>query len=172
MANSPCPRMSRRAKALSVFVSICCLSSGMTGCMRQPFATAAAGSSGIHIPVGFAAPADGFVSLALYDQNGVLVRSLLSAHPEKAGAQTISWDGTTDLGRPARPGTYNARGIFFATLPTQKNIMEVGKSGNPPWRTQGGKGDFGGNLGAPTSIVSNGNSVVSVRSCVEDNQIV
>lgn len=143
----------------------------MTGCARQYAARAIAPDSGTRIQVEYTAPAKGFVSLALYNQSGTLVRSLLSAHPETAGAHTIIWDGTTDLGKPAQAGAYSARGIFFATPPSQTTVMEVGKSGNPPWRTPDGKGDWGGNMGAPTTIVSNGKSIISVYSCVEDNQI-
>ena len=130
-----------------------------------------AASSGVRLPVHFSAPRRGFVSLALYDKNGVLTRSLLYAAPVTPGRHTLDWDGTTDMGKPAAPGTYTARGVFFTAPPALKPVMEVGKSGSPPWRTADGKGDWGANMGAPTSIVSNGNSVISAYVAVEDNQI-
>ncbi len=128
-------------------------------------------ASALRLPISFSAPAKGFVSLALYDQEGVLTRSLLYAEPVEQGARTMEWDGTTDLGKSAAAGTYTARGVFFAEAPRAKFEMIVGKSGNPPWRTADGKGDWGGNLGFPSSIVSNGKRLVMGYAAVEDNQI-
>lgn len=39
----------------------------------------------VSIPVTYSAPADGFLSLTLSDESGLLVRSLLYALPVKAG---------------------------------------------------------------------------------------
>lgn len=139
-------------------------------CVRTP--TGAAPAEGpLRLPVTVTAPADGFVSMALYDKDGVLVRSLLYAQPVTAGRQTAWWDGSTDLGKPAPAGTYTAKGLFFATPPSLNYQMIVGRSGNPPWRTTDGKGDWGGNLGPGTSIVSTGKRVILGIACVEDNQI-
>ena len=132
---------------------------------------APASSANVRLPVRFAAPGKGFVSLAIYDAGGVLVRSLLSAQPVEAGRQTTTWDATTDLGLPVTAGTYHARGIFFTEPPSLKYVMKVGKSGNPPWRTPDGAGDWGGNLGGPSAICANSRAVMMAWSCVEDNQI-
>lgn len=128
-------------------------------------------TAGVRVPVSFTAPDKGFVSLALYDKSGVLVRSLMYAKPVEKGRQSIEWDGTTDMGKPAAPGAYTAKGVFFTAAPSLKYEMIVGKSGNPPWRTADGKGDWGGNLGFPSSIVSNAKSVMMTYAAVEDNQI-
>lgn len=125
----------------------------------------------LRIPVTIEAPGSGFVSLALYGPDGVLTRSLLSAEPLEKGARTVQWDGTTDLGVPAKAGAYVARGVFFTEPPRAEYVMIVGKSGNPPWRTADGKGDWGGNLGFPSSIVANSKSLVMSYVAVEDNQI-
>jgi len=130
-----------------------------------------AAPAGVRLPVAYSAPAKGLVSLALFNQEGVLVRSLLYAQPVEAGTHTVMWDGTTDLGKPAPAGTYTAKGIYFANPPTVKLNMFVGKSGNPPWRTTDGKGDWGANQGPGTSIVSDGKTVIAAFSQVEDNQI-
>ena len=128
-------------------------------------------SSGVRLPVTFKAPGKGFVSLALYDKSGVLVRSLLYAEPVEKGQHIVQWDGTTDLGLPAQPGAYSARGIFFATPPSLRYVMTVGKSGTPAYRTPDGKGDWGANLGHGTSIVANSKSLIMGFGAVEDNQI-
>ena len=133
----------------------------------QPASSAAT----VRLPVRFTAPAKGLASLALYDSQGVLVRSLLFAQPVDAGDHTVPWDATTDLGLPAPAGTYQAKGIFFTDPPSLKFVMKAGKSGNPPWRTPDGRGDWGGNLGGPSAICANGKCVVMAWSCVEDNQV-
>jgi len=51
-----------------------------------------------NIPVTYSSPGKGFLSLALYDEQGVLVRTLLTARAVEAGPGSTSWDATTDLG--------------------------------------------------------------------------
>ncbi len=128
-------------------------------------------SASVRLPVRFTVPGKGLASLAVYDANGVLVRSLLNAQAVEAGQHTTTWDATTDLGLPVTPGTYQVKGIFFTAPPSLKYVMKVGKSGSPPWRTPDGTGDWGGNLGGPSAICANSRSLVMAWSCVEDNQI-
>ena len=125
----------------------------------------------VAVPVAYSAPVDGFLSLALYNDRGQLVRSLLSAKSVKAGSGSIAWDGTSDLGIPQPTGTYSTKAIFFKEKPKAEFVMTVGKSGSPPYRTPDGKGDWGANLGGPAAICSNSDSVMMVWGCVEDNQI-
>jgi hypothetical protein len=134
-------------------------------------AEAADTGSSVRLPITFTAPAPGFVSLALYDQDGVLVRTLLYAEPVEKGSRVVQWDGTTDLGLPAKAGTFTAEGIFFDQPPAIDYVMKVGKSGNPPHRTPDGTGDWGANLGHGTSIVANSSSLLMGWAAVEDNQI-
>ena len=118
----------------------------------------------LRIPVKFDAPAKGYVSLALVDKDGLHVRTLLSAAPVEKGEQTIAWDGTTDLGLPVAAGSYGVKAVFFTTPPSLDFVMKVGKSGTPPWPTADGKGSWGGNLGGPAGLCSNGKSIVMVWS--------
>jgi len=127
--------------------------------------------SEVSIPVTYSAPADGFLSLALSNDRGQLVRTLLYALPVKAGKSSVAWDGTDDLGRACPPGDYSAKGIFFDAPPSLKYRMTVGRSGNPPYRTADGKGDWGANLGQATGIAANHDSVMMVFACVEDGNI-
>jgi hypothetical protein len=128
-------------------------------------------SKEVAVPVAYSAPADGFLSVALYNDRGQLVRSLLSAKPVKAGAGSVTWDGTSDFGIVQSAGSYSTKAIFFKQPPTAEYVMTVGKNGNPPYRTPDGKGDWGGNLGGPAAICANSDSVMMVWGCVEDNQI-
>jgi hypothetical protein len=157
----------KMAFALATFSTFSCAHSQTTG--EQQKTQIAANS--VRIPLTFSAPGKGYVSLALYDKSGVLMRSLLSAEPVEKGAKTMQWDGTTDLGVAAPVGVYTARGIFFSTPPALNYVMTVGKSGIPPYRTPDGKGDWGANLGPGTSVVANSKSLIMGFGAVEDNQI-
>jgi len=103
------------------------------------------------IPVAYSVPAEGFVSLGVYNADGQLVRSLLSAKPVKEGNGVVTWDGTSDLGVPQAAGSYSSKAIFFREKPKADYVMTVGKSGKPPYRIPDGTGDWGGNLGGPAA---------------------
>lgn len=81
----------------------------------------------MELPIRFTPPDKGLASLALYNNEGVLVRSLLYAQLVKAGEQTVAWDGTTDMGLPAAAGEYTAKGVFFTESPSLSYVMTVGK---------------------------------------------
>jgi hypothetical protein len=125
-------------------------------------------SAGVALPVPITVPSTGFVSLALIDTNNVLVRTLTYAEPVPTGGRTFFWDGTTDLGFPATPGTYTTRAIFFSNAPAANFVMKVGTSGNPPWRLRNGTGDWGGDLGGPSTIAANSSTLMLVWSTVEN----
>lgn len=147
------------------------LSTALAALSLSATMTCAAPPPDVSIPVAYSAPADGLLSLTLSDEKGQLVRSLLSALPVKAGKSSVTWDGTDDLGRVCPPGDYSVKGLFFDTPPSLKYRMTVGRSGNPPYRTPDGKGDWGANLGGGTGIAANHDSVMMVFGCVEDNNI-
>jgi flagellar hook assembly protein FlgD len=50
-------------------------------------------------------PADGSVTLRIYDVDGRLVRTLVNA-AQKAGQRSVRWDGTNDEGRSVASGIY------------------------------------------------------------------
>jgi len=135
------------------------------------FAQEPATQPSVEMAVPYTAPGDGFLSLAVCNEKGQLVRSLFYAKPVKKGDGTVIWDGTSDLGVPQPAGRYTTKAIFFTDKAKAEYVMTVGKSGNPPYRTPDGKGDWGGNLGGPAAICSNSDSVMMVWGCVEDNQI-
>ncbi|MDB6174550.1 MAG: hypothetical protein JWL59_3861 [Chthoniobacteraceae bacterium] len=144
---------------------------GLAGILEPRHLLASEPSMAVRLPVTIDAPGKGFVSLGLYDKNDHLVRSLLYAEPVEKGGRVVQWDGTTDLGLPAKAGDFTARAIFFTQPPAIDYVMKVGKSGNPPWRTSDGAGDWGANLGHGTSIAANSKSLIMGWAAVEDNQI-
>ena len=121
-------------------------------------------------PLSFPAPQKGFVSLGVYTEEGELIRNLLNAKPVESGKQAVSWDGTTNLGLPAAPGKYRVRGVFFSEPPKIDYLMKVGLSGNPPYETSDDRGAWGGNLGAPTAVCTNGKELMAIFGCVESNK--
>src|SRR5688572_23134974 len=123
------------------------------------------------IPIDVFAPSTGYVSLALVDTNGVMVRNLVYAQPVPAATNRFFWDGTTDMGVPVTPGVYQTRGIFFTNPPSLDYVMKVGTSGNPPWRLRNQTGDWGGDLGGPMGICANSNSILMLWSAVENNEL-
>lgn len=115
----------------------------------------------------FKAPEKGFASVGVYNDQGELIRNLLYAKPVEAGKQTLSWDATTNLGLPAAPGNYHVRGIWFPQPPKINYLMKVGISGKPPYLTPDDRGAWGGNLGPPRAICTNGKALLAVFQCVE-----
>ena len=121
------------------------------------------------IPIRFTTPGKGQLSLGVYDDSGMLIRSLAYAGEVGGGEQTLEWDGTTDLGLPARPGAYSARGVWFAEPLKASFKMKVGVSGDPPYVLDNGLGGWGGNLGPPMDVCSDGKVVFAAFGCVESH---
>ena len=121
------------------------------------------------IPVSVTVPAAGQLSLGIYNSAGVLVRSLAYARTVGAGQQTFTWDATTDLGLPVAPGNYQVHGVAFPSGPQARFVMKVGLSGTPPYPSPDGLGSWGGNLGAAMDICGNGQQMIAIFGCVEDN---
>lgn len=61
------------------------------------------------VPISFSVENPGQVSVAVYDQQGRQVRSLLYGEQRAAGEYSLSWDGLDREGRPVEPGPYTAR---------------------------------------------------------------
>jgi hypothetical protein len=136
----------------------------------MPLALRAADQSVAGIkPIALNVPARGHLSFGIYDGSGTLIRSLAYAKEVDGGPLTLTWDGTTDLGLPVAAGNYRAKGVFFSDGPKAKYVMKVGISGDPPWVQADGSGGWGGNLGSPMDVCSNGTDIVAAFQCVEDN---
>jgi hypothetical protein len=70
----------------------------------------------------FAQPAAGRVSFRIYDVRGRLVRTLLD-DTRPAGAASIDWDGTDDVGSRVAAGMYFYRGEVAGERFDQKLVM-------------------------------------------------
>lgn len=69
----------------------------------------------------------GQVSAAVYNQHGLLVRTLLRAEPQKAGRHVLHWDGLNRLGEPQQAGEYIVR-ILCKPQFKREFVMQVGVS--------------------------------------------
>ena len=84
-------------------------------------------------------PFDGYLSAAIYDSNGQIVRTLLAREPELAGNVTLTWDGKDSLGRTvAQSGTYT-----WKALVSQVEAVDQGAVGDSAQRA----GDPGADAG-------------------------
>jgi len=76
-------------------------------------------------------PADGPASLAVYDGEGRLVRTLWAGNQVKAGAHTVTWDGTDDAGKPVAAGRYQWRAATGGTI-AARYVLTAGNGHQPP----------------------------------------
>jgi phosphatidylserine/phosphatidylglycerophosphate/cardiolipin synthase-like enzyme len=70
----------------------------------------------------FALPAEGHVSLGIYDLSGRRVRSLVEG-PVGAGEQQVSWNGRSDDGAPQPAGIYFYRLVTRGRSLTRKLVL-------------------------------------------------
>jgi hypothetical protein len=106
-----------------------------------------------NIPVKYTNPTTGFVSLAICQSDGQIVRTLLTKVQRSAGIQTETWDGKDDNGKPVPPGQYTMKALTHPGI-TPKYISSVMNSGNPGWGNSGGKFGWGGDHANPIDAVS------------------
>ena len=80
---------------------------------------------------------DSQVSMAVYDQEGAIVRQLLMAAPRKAGSNSEPWNGLDDKGKPVPPGQYTWRLLSSQGLRAQW-ITSLGSGLTPGWQIMPG----------------------------------
>jgi len=113
----------------------------------------------ITVPIGDAQAQQ--VSAALFSSAGDLVRTLpVVAAPSKIQHQKshLAWDGLDDDGRPLAAGDYTVKFLTHRGI-GQKYVTSVHNAGTPPWKTDDGRGSWGGDHGAPVGAASDGRQV-------------
>jgi len=106
------------------------------------------------------------VSIALFDEDGALVRGLVNAAPRPAGKVVERWDGLDQMGEPLPPGQYTWRGLYHQGITTEF-IMSIHNSGTPPYKTEENDGGWGADHGGPMNVATNGDSVFVLFSGAE-----
>ena len=118
------------------------------------------------IPIKFALPEAGLVTLVIEDLENKRVRNLVSEMPFPAGENTAWWDGSDDLLRdpeaarhglyhiPTRlvePRTYRVRGLWHRPLKLHYEFS-IYNAGKPAWRTADNTGCWLTTHTPPTSM--------------------
>lgn len=107
----------------------------------------------------FELPADGEVTVTLFDEENVAVRTLLASAPRAAGRLEIDWDGLDELGAPLPAGAYTWKGLVHDPITTHF-VLSVNNSGNPPYKTDDYTGGWGSDHGVPTSVLATGEGLI------------
>jgi hypothetical protein len=92
----------------------------------------------------------GNVSLAVYDKDGIQVRTLRNAEPLEAGKHQIVWDGLDRNGQPVPDGDYTWKLLQTQGL-TAEFLLHIGTSTIDHWP---------GNHGGPTATAVMGDQLV------------
>ncbi len=108
--------------------------------------------------VSYHMPADGQLTLGLYDQDGALLRWLVQDDFRRAGDHTEPWDGLDQWLRKVPPGSYVVRGLYHAPLDADY-LMTALNPGQPPWPTSDGHGDWLSDEGNPQAVVTDGTNI-------------
>lgn len=82
--------------------------------------------------VAYAVPKAGRVSLAVYDRDGRMVRTLHAGTPHAAGKHAAAWDGLDRYGRPLPAGEYTWKLVATSGLRAEF-ITQVGQNVIPAW---------------------------------------
>ena len=107
------------------------------------------------LSVSYKMPADGDLTLGLYDKNGQLLRWLTQGEFRYAGENKETWDGLDQYGNPVPAGTYTLKAIYHTPISTDYK-MSVANPGNPPWPTPDDKGDWLSDEYDPQAVVTDG----------------
>ena len=103
------------------------------------------------LPIAFTLEKPGRVSLAIYDREGVQVRTLRNAEPLVTGAHTVYWDGLGSEGRPVPQGEYTWKLLQSQGLQAEY-LMALG--------TSTGLNHWPGQHNGPISVACDGESVI------------
>jgi len=99
------------------------------------------------------------LSVALYNARGDLVRHIVVAKAEKAGAVTENWDGIDDAGHALPAGKYTWKAVTHDPF-SVKYVLSVNNSGTPGYPTADGTGAWGGDWGNPIAVTFAGEKAV------------
>lgn len=125
-------------------------------------------------PIAVELPEDGYVSLNIRNDQGQVVRQLLTANWFAKGKHEIAWDGLTNTshlrpGEPVPAGAYTYDSIWHKGL----GLRLVGwacNSGKAPFDSPGG--NWGGDMGAPCAVTSTGDRMLLGWGASEAGQAV
>jgi hypothetical protein len=100
----------------------------------------------------------GRVSLAIYDQDGIQVRTLRNAEPQAAGKHAIAWDGLDQDGKPLPPGAYTWKLLQGQGLKAEYLFSLGINTREQPWV---------GNHDGPNALAAEGDDVFVLAGSAE-----
>lgn len=106
------------------------------------------------IDVAYDLPADGEVTLGVYDGQKLL-NTVLKSEFRAKGKNTENWDGLDQWGTPVASGSYQIKGLYHPRITTD-HVMSFGNPGNPSWPTPDNKGDWLSDEQAPQAAATDG----------------
>ncbi|MFW5856614.1 MAG: sugar-binding protein, partial [Planctomycetota bacterium] len=113
------------------------------------------------LPLTFAysLPREGECTVQLFNEANESVRIIVPQQRRPEGANRERWDGLDKDGKPLPAGTYSWRGVVHDPIKT-KYRFSVHNSGQPPYPTEDNTGGWGGDHGAPTTVLAIKNGMV------------
>ncbi|MHB9023644.1 MAG: hypothetical protein ACYC7E_05635 [Armatimonadota bacterium] len=142
--------------------------SGLEG-NRIPFivnAKVAQPSGVVNLP--FTAPEDGLYTVVIEDPtNGRIIRHLATQEKMRRGQRVGDWDGLDDDGNLANPGKYTFKGLRHQGIGLNY-LTTYNNPGTPPWQTDDGAGEWGGDHAPPQSVVADGSDIYLGWPSAED----
>lgn len=110
------------------------------------------------IPFAYTLPAEGNVTVAVFDKQGHLLRNLAKDAHRRAGKNIEYWDGRDQFGQLVAAGQYVVKGLRHAPIDTQY-VMTAVNPGTPPWPTADGSGDWMSDESSVQSVATDGRNV-------------
>ncbi len=89
-------------------------------------------SSLADVPISYSVPRDGRTSLAIYDHEGRMVRTILTGKPLAKGDHRETWDGLNRYGNALPSGDYTWKVLSTDGLRAEF-ITQVGQNADPVW---------------------------------------
>lgn len=107
----------------------------------------------------YSLPEEGEASVALVNDKGMVVRTIVAQAPRRSGENIERWDGLDNNGSLLAPGNYTWKGLYHKGLKT-KFILSAHNSGQPPYKLDDNTGGWGGDHGNASAACAVGDQVV------------
>jgi hypothetical protein len=107
------------------------------------------------IAVSYKMPAEGQLTLGLFDKAGKLLKWLVQDEYRYAGQNNEFWDGLDQWGNPVAAGDYNLKAVYHPPITLDYQVT-VCNPGTPSWPTPDDKGDWLSDESTPQAVATDG----------------